>query len=204
MKEILPGVFHWTTYHEGIGQDVHSYYVSDAKPAYLIDPRVPAEGIGWFGKHNPPANIYLTNRLHYRHSKRFGAYYGAEVWCHEAGLHAFGRDKKVTGFGHGDELPGGVLALEVGALCPEETALYIPLGKGIISVGDAIIRDDGELEFVPDYLMGDDPEGVMRGLKEAFTSHLKLDFDAMLLAHGKPILRGAKKELRQFLKGLEL
>lgn len=204
MKEILPGVFHWTTYHEGIGQDVHSYYVSDAKPAYLIDPRVPAEGIGWFRKQNPPENIYLTNRLHYRHSKRFGAYYGAEVWCHEAGLHAFGRDKKVTGFGNGHELPGGVLALKVGVLCPEETALYIPLGKGILSVGDAIIRYDGELEFVPDYLMGDDPEGVKRGLKKVFTSHLKLDFDAMLFAHGEPLLRGAKKELRRFLKEIEI
>jgi len=204
VKEILPGVFHWTTYHEGIGQDVHSYYVSGAKPPYLIDPRVPKEGISWFKTHSPPENIYLTNRLHYRHSKRFAAYYGAQVWCHEAGLHAFGRDKKVTGFGHGDELPGGVLALEVGALCPEETALHIPLGKGIISVGDAIIRDDGQLEFVPDYLMGDDPEGVKRGLKKAFTSHLKLDFDAMLFAHGEPIIRGAKRELRRFLKGLEL
>jgi hypothetical protein len=204
VKEILPGVFHWTTYHEGIGQDVHSYYVSAADPACLIDPRVPAEGIGWFKRHESPANIYLTNRLHYRHSKRFAIYYGAEVWCHKEGLHAFGRDKKVTGFGHGDGLPGGVLALKVGVLCPEETAFYIPLGKGILSIGDAIIRDDGDLEFVPDYLMGDDPEGVKRGLKKVFTSHLTRNFDAMLFAHGEPIISGAKKELRRFLKGLDL
>jgi hypothetical protein len=97
-----------------------------------------------------------------------------------------------------------VLALKVGVLCPEETAFYIPLGKGILSIGDAIIRDDGDLEFVPDYLMGDDPEGVKRGLKKVFTSHLKRDFDAMLFAHGEPIVSGAKKELRRFLKGLDL
>jgi hypothetical protein len=200
VQEILPGVFHWITFHEGIGQDVHSYYVSSAEPAYLIDPRVPEEKIGWFGKRKPPRNIYLTNRLHYRHSGRFAKHYGAKVWCHKAGLHAFGRTKKVSGFSHGDTLPGGVLALEVGALCPEETALYIPLGKGILSIGDAIIREDGELSFVPDYLMGDDPEGVKRGLKKAFTSHLKRDFDTMLFAHGEPIVKGAKKELRRFLK----
>jgi hypothetical protein len=41
-------------------------------------------------------------------------------------------------------------------------------------------------------------------LKKVFTSHLKRDFDAMLFAHGEPLLRGAKKELRQFLEGLEL
>jgi hypothetical protein len=200
MQELLPGVYHWTTFHEGIGQDVHSYYVSAADPAYLIDPRVPGEKIGWFAKRNPPRNIYLTNRLHYRHSKRFASYYGAKVWCHRAGLHAFGRGKKVRGFRHGDELPGGVLALEVGVLCPEETAFYIPLGKGILSIGDAIIREDGELCFVPDYLMGDYPEGVKRGLKKVFTSHLKRKFDAILFAHGEPIVKGAKEELRSFLK----
>ena len=204
MKEILPGVFHWTTFHEGIGQDVHSYYISDADPAFLIDPKVPAEGIGWFRKHNPPENIYLTNRLHYRHSGRFAKYYGARVWCHEAGLHAFGRDKKVAGFVHGDELPGGVLALGVGVLCPEETAFHLPLGKGILSIGDAVISEDGGLCFVPDFLMGDDPEAVKRGLKKVFTSYLKRDFDAMLFAHGEPITSGAKNALRRFLKGLRI
>ncbi len=204
MKEILPGIFHWTTYHEGIGQDVHSYYVSSSDPAYLIDPRVPEEGIGWFENHNLPRNIYLTNRLHYRHSKELSAHYGAEVWCHKDGLQAFGRGKKVKGFDHGDELPGGVLALEVGVLCPEETAFYIPLSKGVLSIGDAIVRDDGELGFVPDYLMGDDPEGVKHGLRRVFTSHLKRDFDNLFFAHGEPLIGGARKELRRFLKGLRV
>lgn len=204
MKEILPGIFHWITFHEGIGQDVHSYYVSTSDPAYLIDPRVPGEGVGWFGKLKPPENIYLTNRLHYRHSGHFAKYYKARVWCHETGLHAFGGDRKVTGFKHGDELPGGVLALVVGSLCPEETALFIPVGKGVLSIGDAIIREDGELGFVPDYLMGDDPEGVKRGLKRAFTTHLKRDFDSMLFAHGEPLVGGAKKDLRRFLKSIEI
>ncbi len=62
MQEILPGVFHWTTFHEGIEQDVHSYYISASDPGVLIDPRVPSEGIGWFKKHKPPAHIYMTNR----------------------------------------------------------------------------------------------------------------------------------------------
>lgn len=63
MEEILPGLYHWTTFHEGIGQDVHSYYVSDADPPYLIDPRAPGEGIGWFEARGAPRNAYLTNRL---------------------------------------------------------------------------------------------------------------------------------------------
>lgn len=204
MREILPGIFHWTTFHEGIGQDVHSYYVSAVTPACLIDPRVPDEGIEWFDEREKPENVYLTNRHHYRHSGRFEERFGSKVWCHRDGLHEFVSGEEVEAFNHGDTLPGGVLALEVGVLCPEETALYISAGNGILSIGDAIIREDGELGFVPDYLMGDDPEGVKRGLKKVFTSHLKRNFDAILFAHGEPIVKGAKKELRAFLKELNV
>ncbi|MCL4245097.1 MAG: hypothetical protein KJ002_08220 [Candidatus Dadabacteria bacterium] len=202
MEEILPGLYHWTTFHEGIGQDVHSYYVSDADPPYLIDPRVPGEGIGWFEARGAPRNAYLTNRLHYRHSGRFAKRYGLTVWCHGAGMHALKRGRKGRPFEHGDELPGGVLALEVGALCPEETAFYIPLGKGVLSLGDSITNDGGGLSFVPDYLMGDDPDEVKRGLVKSFRAILKeRSFDAVLFAHGEPIVKGGKKELRKFIGG---
>ena len=204
MEEILPGVFHWITFHERIEQDVHSCYVAASDPTIMIDPRVPAEGLRWFKTHKPPKHIYLTNRHHYRHSGQFVDYYGTKVWCHKDGLHEFKRGEKVKAFNHGDELPGGILALEVGVLCPEETTFYIPLHKGILSIGDAIIRDDDELGFVPDYLMGDDPEAVKRGLSKVFLAHLKRDFDHLLFAHGKPWIGGAKKGLRQFLVGLQV
>ena len=158
MKEILPGVFHWKTFHEGIQAYVHSYYTNATDPPVLIDPRVPAQGIDWFAAHGAPQHVYLTNRHHYRHSDRFEERYGAQVWCHKDGLHEFTHGEKVRGFSHGKTLPGGVLALKVAALCPEETALYLPLHGGILSVGDAIVRERGKLGFVPDAYMGDDPE----------------------------------------------
>lgn len=86
----------------------------------------------------------------------------------------------------------------VGALCPEETAFYIPIGKGVISVGDSIIHDGGELSFVPDYLMGDDPDEVKRGLVKSFREIIKRNFDSMLFAHAEPLIGGAKKALRRF------
>lgn len=142
MQEILPGVHHWTTFHEGIGQRVHSYYLTATEPAVLIDPRVPAQGLGVF-RAAPPRHAYLTNRHHYRHSDRFAAAFGTEIWCHTAGLHEFSDGEQVTAFQHNDLLPGGVQALAVGVLCPEETALYIPLHAGILALGDAIIREHG-------------------------------------------------------------
>lgn len=199
MEQILPGLYHWTTFHEGIGEDVHSYYVAATDPPVLIDPRVPDEGLEWFRNRPRPAHVYLTNRLHYRHSDTFATSFHATVWCHHAGLHHFPRRRRVRGFEHGDTLPGGIRALEVGVLCPEETALYWPERQGVLSIGDAIIRLDGALGFVPDELMGDDPEGVKRGLRAVFARHLSLPIDTLLFAHGEPWVGHGKAALAGFL-----
>jgi hypothetical protein len=205
MKEILPGMFHWKTFHKGIQAYVHSYYINATDPAVLIDPRIPAQGIEWFAAHGAPQHVYLTNRHHYRHSGRFVARYGVRVWCHKDGLHEFTQGEKVRGFSHGKELPGGILALKVGALCPEETALYLPLNGGLLSVGDAIVRDRGKLSFVPDEYMGNNPKSVKRGLRKAFLEHLReREFDHLLFAHGAPWIGGAKDALGRFLQGIEL
>ncbi|HUX63988.1 hypothetical protein [Sulfuricella sp.] len=205
MQEILPGVFHWTSFHEGIQAYVHSYYISATEPAVLIDPRVPAQGLAWFEAHKPPQHAYLTNRHHYRHSGQFAERFGTQIWCQREGLHEFTRGEQVTPFKHGDTLPGGVLALAVGVLCPEETALYISVDKGILAIGDAIVRYGGKLGFVPDAYMGDDPDGVKRGLQAVFLRHLKeREFDHLLFAHGKPWIGEAKKGLQRFLEGLRI
>lgn len=202
MREILAGVFHWETFHEGIGQTVHSYLVTSVvSPSVLIDPREPREGLAWFREHGPPANAYLTNRHHYRHSDRFARAFATRIWCHREGLHEFRGGEEVTPFEHGDRLPGGVLALEIGALCPEETALFIPCHGGVIALGDALIREEGELTFVPDELMGERPAEVKQGLLKAFEAILQRDFRHLLLAHGEPMVSGEGKEsLAEFVR----
>jgi len=203
MQEILPGVFHWTTFHEGIGEDVHSYYVAATDPAIVIDPRVPEEGLDWFEGRAAPRHILLTNRLHYRHSDRFSAAFGATVWCHATGLYHFPPSRPVSGFQHGALLPGGITALEVDVLCPEETTYYLPLHGGILAIGDAIIRLDDALGFVPDELMGEDPAAVKQGLHAAYVRHLARDFDHLLFAHGAPWIGQGKAALAGFLAVVE-
>ena len=197
MEEIVPHIFHWTAFHPDIEQDVHSYCVTGLGPAILIDPMVPPDGLDWFRRHSKPEHIYLTNRLHYRGSDRFVEAFGAKVWCHSAGLHEFEPGQRVKGFEHGGELPGGILALKVGALCPEETALLIPVGNGALAMGDAVIRENEHLEFVPDPLMGGNPAEVKRGLKAAFSALLERPFECLLLAHGRPYAKGGKKALQK-------
>jgi hypothetical protein len=202
MNEILPGVFHWTAFHPRIRLEVSSYYVTANDAQALIDPMLPDEGVEWFSEHGPPQVILLTNRHHYRHSDRFTEEFGCPVLCHEAGLHEFKGGPPVQGFAFGDDVANGVLALEVGALTPEETAFHVDAGAGALSFGDALVNVSGSgLGFVPDELIGDDPGAVKEGLRESFRRLLAHDFAALLMAHGEPMPTGAKAALIQFAAG---
>ena len=64
MKEILPGIFHWTALHPGIKVDVSSYFL--AEEGVLIDPILPPTRLDSFSP--PPRKILLTNRHHYHYS----------------------------------------------------------------------------------------------------------------------------------------
>jgi hypothetical protein len=204
MDEIFPGLRSWTAIRETIGQPVHSAYAVQART--LIDPMVPPEGLGAFGDRPDqipaPELIVLTNRHHRRHSARFHERFRCRVVANDRGLYdLLDGPFKVTGFAPGDEVAPGVVAHEVGVLCPDESALHLAIGPGALAVADGVIRtgDDGALGFVPDSLLGDDPVRIRRGLAEAYRRLCdELEFDALLLAHGAPIVTGGREALAAF------
>ena len=196
MREIAPGLWHWTARHEQIHFDVSSYYLLAER--VLIDAMVPAEGRAWFDEHGVPEHVLLTNRHHDRDAWRLSDAFGCTVHCVRSGLHELEGRGPVEAFDFDDELPGGVIACEVGAICPDETALYVPAHRAL-ACADGVVRWPGrnELGFVPDELM-DDPEKTKAGLRAAYRRLLELDFDLLLLAHGDPVLTGGKEALRTF------
>ncbi len=197
MNEIAPGVFHWTAFHEGIGAEVSSYFLSG--PGVALDPLLPGEdALAWLSEHGPPRTVVLTNRHHYRHSGRLVEAFGIDVRASRPGMHEFSAEQRVEPFDFGDELTGGVIAHEVGAICPDESALEIPDARAV-AFADGLVRSRGSLGFVPDFLMGDDPDGVKRGLLASFERLLELDFDHVLLAHGDPVVGNGKQLLREFV-----
>ena len=188
MEEVAPGVWHWTALRESIGHRVSSYYLAEERVA--LDPMLPPERPEWFR----PEHAILTCRHHDRDAWQLGC----TVWVVGQGAHELEGRGEFRTYAWGDELPGGVVAHEIGALSPDETALHIPVHRAL-ALGDAAIRweADGPLDFVPDRFM-DDPERDKAGLRAAFERLLELDFDLLLLGHGDPVVGEAKQQLRAF------
>jgi hypothetical protein len=199
MEKIRPGLYHWTTPHPRIREQVSSYFVEPSRT--LIDPMLPPDdGVEPF-RDRPPERIVLTNRHHYRDSDTFAEEFGCPVLCHEAGLREFAEGPKVEGFSFGDRLADGILALEVGVICPEETALLVDVAGRGLAFADGLVRYGGKLGFVPDGLLGDDPEAVKRGLSDALASLAEHDPEYLLFAHGDPLGAGGGDALRRFVEG---
>jgi hypothetical protein len=203
VHEVIPGVYHWTALHPKIHVEVSSYWLEDS--GVLIDPLVPpAEGLEWFAQRAAtPTAILLSNRHHYRESERFIERFDCAVYCNKQGLDEFSDSQPVAGFEIGEQLPGGALAVEFGAICPDDTALYLPSVRAV-ALADGVVRggphgQNEKLGFVPDSLM-DDPPATKRGLLEACSRLLaELDFAHLLLAHGGPVIGDAREQLQELV-----
>ena len=199
IREVLPGVHHWTAIHPRIKVPVDSYYLEPA--GMLLDPLVPREGLEWFEGRDEPKQIVLTNRHHLRSSERFAQAFGCRIRCSASGLHEFEGGPAVEGFDFGEELAPGVTAHQVGAICPDDTALHIRMGGGAIAFADGLVRPrGGGLGFVPGPLMGPEPDEVRAGLRDSLARLLELEFDSLLFAHGEPLVGGGRDALRAFLQ----
>ncbi len=201
IREVLPGVHHWTAIHPRIRLPVDSYYIEPAR--VVLDPIVPREGLEWFEQREAPSQIVLTNRHHLRHSERYAEAFGCPIRCSDAGLHEFERGPKVEGFAFGAEVAPGITAHQLGAICPDDTALHIRIADGgALAFADGLTHPrGGGLAFVPGFLMGDDPSAVRAGLCESLRRLLGLDFDNLFFAHGEPLIGGGRVALREFVAG---
>lgn len=197
-RQIANGLYHWTSVHPEIHVAVSSYYIEPERVA--LDPLLPeVVGLEWFRAHGRPEHILLTNRHHSRHSAELVAEFGCTVWCNRAGLEHLAPVLRARPYVGGDELPGGIAAVQIGAICPDESALIIPCVRAA-AVADGVVREgDGPLSMVPDELLVDDPrdaERVKGELKAAYRRLAEHDFDHLLLAHGNPWLDTGRVALR--------
>ena len=195
MREIAPGVVHWTARHENIGLDVSSYWLADDR--VLLNPMGLPGDLG-----GEPVAIVLTNRHHSRHSGELAERFGVRVHAPREGMHEFTHDEPVDPYADGEEPAPGLRAHQVGALSDDEYAIEIPRARALAIADGAMRMGDGPLTFVPDQYMGDDPEAVKAALRESFSRLLDaVDFDHLLLAHGDPVVGDGAEQLRRFAEG---
>jgi hypothetical protein len=200
MREILPGVRHWTAEHPSIHTRVSSYALVAER--VLLDPLVPEEGLATLADPEAPTDVLLSNRHHWRGCSALREAFGVTVHAPRAGRHEFGADRPVVLYDPGDTLPGGAEVHEVGHLCPDEMALWLP-AHGALVLADGVIRHppDGPLCFVPDALIGEDPGPVKAGLRERYAALAeRLAPEHLLLAHGEPVVGGGAAALAAFAR----
>ena len=123
IREVLPGVHHWTAIHPK--SRCPSTRTTSSSAAYSSIRSSPREGLEWFERRERPTQVVLSNRHHLRHSARYAEALACPIRCSEPGLHEFERGPGVEGFAFGEELAPGVTAHELGAICPDDTALHI-------------------------------------------------------------------------------
>jgi glyoxylase-like metal-dependent hydrolase (beta-lactamase superfamily II) len=190
MDEIAPGIRHWKAVHPNIGIEVSSYWVPELR--LLLDPLAVPEEV------EEVEHILLSCRHHTRDSLEAAERFGATIRAPRTGMHDYPDDTPIQSYDFGESLLGGAVTThEVGGLSPDETALHIP-SVNALSIADGAIRYGDDLDFVPDQYM-DDPDKDKADLKRGFGQLADtLEFDVLLLAHGKPYPSGGREALRRF------
>jgi len=196
MQELLPGLYHWYAVHPNHGSQVSCHHVEGSGTTF--DALLPAEGIEWFDDHRPQ-RVVLSTRHHLRDVEKLAERFDCPILAHRDGLHEFEDGPDVQGFDFGDRLAGDVRALEMNSISPDDTVMHIEVAEGVLLFADSVVNQ-GEIGFVSDKLIGDDPESVKRQIVERVSSLLdEQEFDHLLFAHGDPVIGGGKDALRAFV-----
>ncbi len=192
MRELLPDIFSWAWFSEPHGYDFHGTLVLHEKGNLCIDPveadeevldRLAKEGV---------SRILITNRNHVRVANRVGKRTGARAAIHPADAdHARGQGMQIDASLETGQRVGPFEVVAVPGKSPGEVALH-DASRRLLIVGDALIGNPpGELSLLRDRVLDDPPL-----LRQSARRLLELDFDALLVGDGVPILEGARERLR--------
>jgi hypothetical protein len=210
--KLADDLWRWTArhpeWHPGeFGAEVASFALKAGEDTLLIDPLLPPDPEpvldGLDEKAGGRVAILISIPYHVRSSE--------ELWKR------YRKDAKVTIHGHpacskrlkdtsafrkidpAVPLPGGVTAHAIGKPRRYETPLHVP-SHGALVFGDAIAETDGRLVM---WSADKVDAKVGRFYRERFAPTLEplldLDFDAVLVTHGKPLMRKGKSALKQAL-----
>jgi hypothetical protein len=210
MQELLPGVHQAITLMKAGPMKFNAGMLAiKAEDALVLmspftlpeDQRRALEALG------QPTHIIIDADSHERDADAYRQQYGAKILSHHQIAPKLKLEPDLT-FKTGDALPGGLKAIGIPGTRPGETALLLPNGDGALLVGDTLMNiPAAERGFLMRLLgfpvgLGKMPKMAIKDSQQAHQSYLallELDFDALIVSHGEPILSGAKEALRRAL-----
>jgi glyoxylase-like metal-dependent hydrolase (beta-lactamase superfamily II) len=195
MRELLAGISSWPWHSERHGYDFNGTLVLHETGNLCIDPVEPgAEILDRLAKEGV-ARIVITNRNHVRAANAVRERTGAPVAIHPADAeYARGQGARIDAELHAGETVGPFRVVGVPGKSPGEVALH-DAARGLLVVGDALIGNPpGRLSLLPERVM-DDPAQ----LRASVRALLALDFDALVVGDGVPVLADAKQRLRELV-----
>ena len=188
VEEVVPGVWHWRLRDERIGGD---WGCSHAADGVLIDPhRLAGDAFERLGAIEA---IVLTTSSHQRAAWRLRRELGVPVYVPAAAKRV--DEEPDERYEEGDALPGGLQAVFTPGAGTTQHSLLLTRDAGVLFTPDLFMRPPDEaVEWVPfEYMY--DPEEAKRSVERL----LRLEFDVLCMAHGAPLVGGAKDAMRGLL-----
>jgi hypothetical protein len=214
-RKLANDLWRWTArhpeWHPGeFGKEVASFALRTGDDTVMIDPLLPPDPdpvLQLIGDNlKDRLSILITIPYHVRSSEeiwqRFRKQVKTTIYGHPA---CAKRLDRTSGFKALDpdttELPAGITAHRIGKPRRHETPLHLPSHKALV-FGDAVAEVDGKLVV---WATDKVDAKVERFHRERFNPTLEplleLDFDRVLVTHGRPIRRGGRAALREALDG---
>jgi len=213
MEELTDGLWRWTArhpeWHPGeFGAEVASYAArAGDETTLLLDPLLPPDASSVLavidGILAKRLAILITIPYHVRSAEELWDRYRSDADATIHGHRACAKRLKDRSAFHeidpGVGLPGGVTAHSIGKPRRYETPLHLPSHDALV-FGDAVAETGGRLVV---WATDKVDAKVERFHRERFNPTLEplleLDFDAVLVTHGEPVMSGGKRALRQAL-----
>lgn len=191
MRELLPDVLTWSWRSPPHGYDFNGHLLRLPGGNLCIDPADPTPEDLTEIVRLGVSRILLTNRNHVRDANRVRSRTGARTAIHPADAgHARGQGAVIDDALAVGETIGPLQVVGVPGKSPGEIALHWP-ARRLLIVGDAVIGNPpGRLALLREQVIDDPPQ-----LRASLRALLALDFDALLVGDGTPLLHDARAQL---------
>jgi glyoxylase-like metal-dependent hydrolase (beta-lactamase superfamily II) len=196
VHQFAPGAFYWEAYSAELKTDLSCAAWRDENLVTFIDPVPLTMGaLDQVARRAGRGGVLLTNANHERAAVAFHKKLFLEIYAHRAAEGAL-HIELLNFFDDGDMLPSGLRAIHLPGSSPSETAFYTPKNGGIVFMGDALVNMEslGGLAFLPDKYSENPAQS-----RESLRKLLALEFEMMTFAHGRPIVKDARKRVAALL-----